>query len=71
MHLDTARSYVAGIPEECLMPGKRPNEPIGPTNVPGQSLDPKIYEDEDGDENEQIEKEQERREREESERELP
>ena len=24
------------------MPGKRPNEPIGPTNVPGQRLDPKI-----------------------------
>ena len=28
------------------MPGKRPNEPIGPTNVPGQSLDPKIPDDE-------------------------
>lgn len=24
------------------MPGKRPNEPIGPTNVPGQRLDPRI-----------------------------
>lgn len=28
------------------MPGKRPNEPIGPTNVPGQRLDPKIPPDE-------------------------
>jgi hypothetical protein len=28
------------------MPGKRPNEPIGPTNVPGQPLDPKIPDDE-------------------------
>ena len=24
------------------MPGKRPNEPIGPTTIPGQPLDPKI-----------------------------
>jgi hypothetical protein len=24
------------------MPGKRPNEPIAPTNIPGQPLDPKI-----------------------------
>ena len=24
------------------MPGKRPNEPIGPTTIPGEPLDPKI-----------------------------
>lgn len=24
------------------MPRKRPNEPIGPTTIPGQPLDPKI-----------------------------
>ncbi len=24
------------------MPGKRPNEPIAPTTIPGQPLDPKI-----------------------------
>jgi hypothetical protein len=24
------------------MPAKRPREPIGPTNIPGESLDPKI-----------------------------
>ena len=35
------------------MPGKRPNEPIGPTNVPGQRLDPKIPDEQiaDNDEN--------------------
>jgi hypothetical protein len=24
------------------MPGKRPSEPIGPTTIPGQPMDPKI-----------------------------
>lgn len=28
------------------MPGKRPNEPIGPTTVPGQPTDSKIPPDE-------------------------
>jgi hypothetical protein len=28
------------------MPHKRPNEPIGPTNIPGQALDPKIPDEE-------------------------
>jgi hypothetical protein len=31
------------------MPGKRPNEPIGPTNVPGGSIDPKIPPDDTAD----------------------
>lgn len=29
------------------MPGKRPNEPIGPTTVPGQPTDPKIPEEDE------------------------
>jgi hypothetical protein len=28
------------------MPGKRPSEPIGPTTIPGEPLDPKIPADE-------------------------
>jgi hypothetical protein len=46
------------------MPGKRPNEPIGPTNVPGQRLDPKIPDDdvEDFDAREETEEEQQARE---------
>jgi hypothetical protein len=28
------------------MTGKRPREPIAPTNIPGERLDPKIPEDE-------------------------
>jgi hypothetical protein len=32
----------AAINKERDMPGKRPNEPIGPTTIPGQPLDPKI-----------------------------
>jgi len=28
------------------MPGKRPSEPIAPTTIPGQPLDPKIPDDE-------------------------
>lgn len=36
------------------MPQKRPHEPIAPTTIPGESLDPKIPDDElDGDESEQ------------------
>jgi hypothetical protein len=36
------------------MPNKRPNEPIAPTTIPGQRLDPKIPDDElDSDESEQ------------------
>jgi hypothetical protein len=36
------------------MPNKRPNEPIAPTTIPGQKLDPKIPDDElDSDESEQ------------------
>ena len=30
------------IHKERHMPGKRPNEPIAPTNIPGRALDPKI-----------------------------
>jgi hypothetical protein len=29
------------------MPGKRPNEPIGPTTIPGEPLDPKIPPDQE------------------------
>jgi hypothetical protein len=36
----------SGTTEEIRMPGKRPNEPIGPTTVPGQRTDPKIPPDE-------------------------
>ncbi len=34
------------------MPGKRPNEPIAPTNIPGQRLDPRIPDDEQGEDQE-------------------
>ena len=50
------------------MARKRPNEPIGPTNVPGQPLDPKIPpdqtadNDEDFDESAESEEEQQARE---------
>jgi hypothetical protein len=50
------------------MPGKRPNEPIAPTNVPGQRLDPKIPDEQsaDNDENfdERVESDDERQARE-------
>ncbi len=29
------------------MPGKRPNEPIGPTTIPGEPTDPKISPDDE------------------------
>ena len=29
------------------MPRKRPNEPIGPTTIPGEPLDPKIRSDQE------------------------
>ena len=35
--------------KECHMPTKRPNEPIGPTNVPGQRLDPRIPDEQSAD----------------------
>lgn len=41
------------------MPGKRPNEPIGPTNVPGQRLDPKIPDEQITDTNENFDDRQE------------
>ena len=49
------------------MPTKRPNEPIGPTNVPGQRLDPKIppdpvVESEDFEDGEESDPEQQARE---------
>jgi len=50
------------------MARKRPNEPIGPTNIPGQALDPKIRpdqtaeNDDDFDERKKSEEEQQARE---------
>jgi hypothetical protein len=50
------------------MPGKRPNEPIAPANIPGQRLDPKIPDEQSGasdeDLDEREESEDERRARE-------
>ena len=37
------------------MPGKRPNEPIAPTTIPGQPLDPKIPPDQQADNEENLE----------------
>jgi hypothetical protein len=50
------------------MPSKRPNEPIAPTTIPGQPLDPKIPDeqaadnDENFDDREESEEEQQARE---------
>ena len=46
------------------MPRKRPNEPIGPTNIPGERLDPKIPPDQmpDADEHEESDEERHARE---------
>jgi hypothetical protein len=37
-----SRFYAAPNHRSTTMPGKRPNEPIGPTTIPGQPTDPKI-----------------------------
>jgi hypothetical protein len=46
------------------MPRKRPNEPIGPTTIPGQPLDPKIPADQIPDPDEHDESDEERQARE-------
>jgi hypothetical protein len=48
------------------MPRKRPQEPIGPTTIPGERLDPKIPPDEiaDADADEHVESDEERQARE-------
>ena len=42
------------------MPRKRPNEPIGPTTIPGEPLDPKIPPDQMPDADDREESEEER-----------
>jgi hypothetical protein len=44
------------------MTGKRPNEPIGPTTIPGQPLDPKIPADQQEPDVEESDQEQQARE---------
>ncbi len=45
------------------MPRKRPNEPIGPTTVPGQATDPKIPPDQRPESDEDLEREESEEER--------
>jgi hypothetical protein len=49
--------------KERRMPSKRPREPIAPTTIPGEPLDPKIPTDEEPelDEHEESEEEQQAR----------
>jgi len=46
------------------MPRKRPREPIGPTNIPGERLDPKIPPDQMPEPDEHVETDEERQARE-------
>jgi hypothetical protein len=40
--------------KERTMPGKRPSEPIAPTTIPGEPLDPKIPADQLPDDDEEL-----------------
>ena len=64
MHRKIAKIYVAAFSKEQLMPRKRPREPIAPTIIPGEAIDPKIETDDTSVDDQHVETEEEQQARE-------